>query len=47
MAANAPAFRPVVKAGGPAPAVVTVAINRVEFKQAVLVKANGGPGNVT
>jgi acyl-CoA thioesterase YciA len=31
------AVREVVRAGGPAPAVVTVAINKVEFKQAVLV----------
>jgi acyl-CoA thioesterase YciA len=31
------ARREVVKAGGSPPAVVTVAINRVEFKQAVLV----------
>src|SRR3954470_23718600 len=31
------AIREVVKAGGPPPAVVTVAINKVEFKQAVLV----------
>ena len=31
------AVREVVKAGGPAPAVVTVAINKVEFKQPVLV----------
>ncbi len=31
------AIREVVKAGGPPPAVVTVAMNKVEFKQAVLV----------
>jgi acyl-CoA thioesterase YciA len=31
------AIREVVKAGGVPPAVVTVAINRVEFKQPVLV----------
>jgi acyl-CoA thioesterase YciA len=31
------AHHAVVKAGGPRPAVVTVAINRVEFKQPVLV----------
>jgi acyl-CoA thioesterase YciA len=31
------AVRGVVEAGGQAPAVVTVAINRVEFKQPVLV----------
>jgi acyl-CoA thioesterase YciA len=31
------AIREVVRAGGPPPAVVTVAMNRVEFKQAVLV----------
>src|SRR5919205_4113781 len=31
------AIREVVKAGGPPPAVVTVAINKVEFKQPVLV----------
>src|SRR6266567_3475635 len=31
------AVREVVAAGGPMPSVVTVAINRVEFKQAVLV----------
>jgi acyl-CoA thioesterase YciA len=31
------AIREVVKAGGPRPTVVTVAINKVEFKQAVLV----------
>lgn len=31
------AIREVVKAGGTPPTVVTVAINRVEFKQAVLV----------
>jgi acyl-CoA thioesterase YciA len=31
------AIREVVKAGGPPPAVVTVAINKVEFKAAVLV----------
>src|SRR5262245_44348918 len=31
------AIREVVRAGGPPPAVVTVAINKVEFKQAVLV----------
>jgi acyl-CoA thioesterase YciA len=31
------AVREVVKAGGPPPAVVTVAINKVEFKEAVLV----------
>ncbi len=31
------ATREVVQAGGPRPAVVTVAINRVEFKQPVLV----------
>ncbi len=31
------AIRGVVEAGGPIPAVVTVAINRVEFKQPVLV----------
>jgi acyl-CoA thioesterase YciA len=31
------AVREVVRAGGPAPSVVTVAINKVEFKQAVLV----------
>ena len=31
------AIREVVKAGGPLPQLVTVAINRVEFKQPVLV----------
>jgi acyl-CoA thioesterase YciA len=31
------AVREVVRAGGPAPSVVTVAINRVEFKQPILV----------
>jgi acyl-CoA thioesterase YciA len=31
------AIREVVRAGGAQPAVVTVAINKVEFKQAVLV----------
>jgi acyl-CoA thioesterase YciA len=31
------AIREVVKAGGPIPRVVTVAINKVEFKQPVLV----------
>ena len=31
------AVREVVRAGGPPPAVVTVAINKVEFKHAVLV----------
>ncbi len=31
------AVREVVKAGGPIPSVVTVAINKVEFKQPVLV----------
>ena len=31
------ARREVIRAGGPAPAVVTVAINRVEFQQPVLV----------
>ena len=31
------AVREVVKAGGPIPSVVTVAINRVEFHQPVLV----------
>src|SRR5438094_1530036 len=31
------ARREVIRAGGPAPAVVTVAINRVEFRQPVLV----------
>jgi acyl-CoA thioesterase YciA len=31
------ARREVVRAGGPPPTVVTVALNRVEFKQAVLV----------
>ena len=31
------AVREVVRAGGPIPAIVTVAINRVEFKQPVLV----------
>ena len=31
------AIHEVVKAGGPIPKVVTVAINKVEFKQAVLV----------
>jgi acyl-CoA thioesterase YciA len=31
------AIREVVKAGGPPPALVTVAINKVEFKQPVLV----------
>jgi acyl-CoA thioesterase YciA len=31
------ARRAVVQAGGPTPAVVTVAINRVEFKKPVLV----------
>jgi acyl-CoA thioesterase YciA len=31
------AVREVVRAGGPPPAVVTVAINKVEFKEAVLV----------
>jgi acyl-CoA thioesterase YciA len=31
------AIREVVKAGGPIPKVVTVAINKVEFKQPVLV----------
>jgi acyl-CoA thioesterase YciA len=31
------AIRDVVKAGGPPPSLVTVAINRVEFKQPVLV----------
>jgi acyl-CoA thioesterase YciA len=31
------AIHEVVRAGGPIPAVVTVAINRVEFKQPVLV----------
>jgi acyl-CoA thioesterase YciA len=31
------ARREVVRAGGPPPTVVTVAMNRVEFKQAVLV----------
>jgi acyl-CoA thioesterase YciA len=31
------AVREVVRAGGPPPTVVTVAINKVEFRQAVLV----------
>jgi len=31
------AIREVVRAGGPPPSVVTVAINKVEFKQPVLV----------
>ena len=31
------AIRDVVKSGGPPPSLVTVAINRVEFKQPVLV----------
>ena len=31
------AIQEVIKAGGPPPRVVTVAINKVEFKQAVLV----------
>jgi acyl-CoA thioesterase YciA len=31
------ARREVIRAGGPPPALVTVALNRVEFKQAVLV----------